>query len=165
MTIYLVLLLILTQVSAEMVALKQWTSGAAHSALVVSVNIYNDNSKFVSGSNDMTVKVWSMTDYRLLYSETFPDVITHISLHPIDNRIFILVFDGTIKVLNPTTYAALYTGTYPSGGNGNFLRFFSSNSKYIIGGFDNTAPILHIYDSTTYGSIAGGPTTTFAPGE
>lgn len=106
-----------------------------------------------------------MTDFSLIYSETFANTITHISLHPVDNCIFILVFDGTIKVLDPTTYLMLHTDSYPTGGgNGNFLRFFSSNSKYVISGFDLGVPKLHIYDSTTYASIAGGPTTSFASG-
>lgn len=62
------MVLILTGVSAEMVALKQWAAGAAHNDLINSVNIYNDNSKFVSGSKDFKVKIWSMTDYSLLHT-------------------------------------------------------------------------------------------------
>jgi hypothetical protein len=110
----------------------------------------------------MTVKVWSITTYNLLHTETFADIVTHISLHPVDNRIFILVFDGTIKVLDPNSYAALHTGSYPGSGNGNFLRFFASNSKYVISGYDNTNPVFHIYNAVTYAAIAGGATTTFA---
>ena len=159
---YLLLVLVLTVVSAGMVALKHWAAGAAHTDIINTVSIYNDNSKFVSGSNDRTVKVWSMTDFSLIFSETFANIITHISLHPADNRIFILVLDGTIKVLDPITYLMLHTESYPTGGgNGNFLRFFSSNSKYVISGFDLGVPKLHFYDSTTYASIAGGPFTTF----
>ncbi len=142
---YLLLVLVLTVVSAGMVALKHWAAGAAHTDIINTVSIYNDNSKFVSGSNDRTVKVWSMTDFSLIF-----------------NRIFILVLDGTIKVLDPITYLMLHTESYPTGGgNGNFLRFFSSNSKYVISGFDLGVPKLHFYDSTTYASIAGGPFTTF----
>lgn len=82
-----------------------------------------------------------------------------------DNRIFILVFNGVIKVLDPNNFTSLHTGTYPGGGNGNYLRFFSSNSKYIIGGYDTTFPIFHIYNSNTYASIAGGATTDFVSGD
>lgn len=77
-----------------------------------------------------------------------------------------MVFDGTIKVLDPNNYAALHTATYPTAlGNGNFLRFFSSNSKYIMSGYDVSNPIFHIFDATSYASIAGGATTTFFAGD
>ena len=69
-------------------------------------------------------------------------------------------------MLDPNNYAALHTGTYPTaGGNGNFLRFFSANSKYIIGGYDTTIPVFHIFNSATYAAVAGGATTAFASGE
>lgn len=58
MTKYLILALVLTVVSADMVVLKHWAAGAAHTDIINTVSIYNDNSKFVSGSNDRTVKVW-----------------------------------------------------------------------------------------------------------
>lgn len=151
--------------NSDLVALHQWTANVAHTDQVISINIYNDNSRFVSGSNDFIVKVWSMTDYSLLHTQLFGNLITHISLHPVDNRIFILVYDGTIKVLDPNTFAPLHTGTYPNSGNGNYLRFFSSNSKYILGGYDGaTNPIFHIYNAATYLPIAGGATTTFTSG-
>jgi|688.fasta_scaffold1326966_1 hypothetical protein len=113
----------------------------------------------------MTVKVWSMKTYSLLHTETFAHIITHISLHPVDNRIFVLVFDGTIKVLDPNTYTTLHATTYPGTGNGNFLRFFASNSKYVISGYDTTNPVFHIYNAVTYAAIAGGAITTFASGD
>ncbi len=55
---------------------------------------------------------------------------------------------------------------YPNSGNGNYLRFFASNTKYILGGYDGAgSPEFHIYDSTTYLPIAGGATTIFGAGE
>lgn len=158
------LMALLSPAATDIIALNKWSAGQGHTDLILSVNIYNDNSKFVSGSNDYTVKVWSMTDYSLLHTEIFGHVITHISLHPVDNRIFVLVFDGTIKVLDPTSYAILHATTYPGGGNGNFLRFFASNSKYIIGGYDGGVPVFHIYNTATYAAIAGGATTIFTTG-
>lgn len=67
MAIYLIFILIVA-VSPEMVALKQWGPGVAHTDLTISANIYNDNSKFVTGSNDRTVKIWSLQDYSLLHT-------------------------------------------------------------------------------------------------
>lgn len=64
----LIIFTIINQCSSSLVALKQWNSNAAHSTIVISVNIYNDNTKFVSGSNDNTVKIWSMTTYELLHT-------------------------------------------------------------------------------------------------
>lgn len=55
-------------VNSDLVALHQWTANVAHTDQVISINIYNDNSRFVSGSNDFIVKVWSMTDYSLLHT-------------------------------------------------------------------------------------------------
>lgn len=57
------------------------------------------------------------------------------SLHPIDNRIFVLGYFGEIDVYDPNTYASLSTDTYPNGGAGNFLRFIANNTKFIVGGF------------------------------
>lgn len=161
----IIIFLLINLTKPDLVALKQWPANSAHTDIVISVNIYNDNTKFVSGSNDQTVKIWSMQDYSLLHTETFSSLVTHISLHPVDNRIFILIFDGTIKVLDPNSYTALHTGVYPGGGNGNFLRFFASNSKYIIGGFDTTVPVFHIYSTTSYTAVAGGATTIFTSGD
>lgn len=54
-------------------ALKQWNSGLMHTGLVVDVQFYNDNTKFVTGSKDHTVKIWSMSDYSLLHTITISD--------------------------------------------------------------------------------------------
>ena len=86
-------------------------------------------------------------------------------MHPLDNRIFILVNDGVIKVLDPNTYAVLHSTTYPASGAGYYLKFFSNNTKYIIGGYDITFPKFHIYNASTYAVIAGGATTTFTSTE
>lgn len=88
----------------------------------------------------------------------------YVALHPVDNRIFILIFDGTIKVLNPSTYATVRTDTYPNSGAGNSLNFFDNNSKYIVSGYDGANPVYHIYNAATYAAIAGGATTNHASG-
>lgn len=88
--------------------------------------------------------------------------MVHVNLHPVDNRIFILFMSGNIRVVDPITYEILHVGSYPTGGGyGRSLQFFSSNSKYAISGYDLDEPIIHIFDSTTYALIAGGPTTIF----
>jgi len=143
---------------------KAWAVNAGHAQQVNSVCFYNDNSKMVSGSKDNKVKVWSMADYSLLHTETLSDEVIFVALHPVDNRIFILVFDGTIKVLDPNTYGVLRTDTYPGGGAGNTLSFFSSNTKYVITGYDTTFPVYHIYNAVTYAAVAGGATTGHASG-
>ena len=63
----LLLVLILTAASAQMFTIKQWAAGDAHTDFITSVRIYNDNSKFVSGSRDTYLSVWSMTDFSLLF--------------------------------------------------------------------------------------------------
>lgn len=157
------LLLLLT--SSDLVKLKEWNNNAAHSDLIVTVAIYNDNSKFVTGSEDRKVKVWSMDTHELLFTKVYADIITYVGLHPVDNRIFIVVFSGTVEVLDPNSYNSLTTFTYPGAGtNGNFIQFFSSNSKFVLSGYDDpSSPILHIYNANTYALIAGGPTTIFDP--
>lgn len=72
-------------------------------------------------------------------------------LHPVDNRIFVLVYDGTISVHDPTTYAVLRTITHPTG-NGNYMTFDTANNRFLIGGYDGAgaAPSIHYYDSTSY---------------
>ena len=112
------------------------------------------------------MKVWSMTDFSLLHTFADEDTVVHVSLHPVDNRIFVFFMSGAIRVLDPQTYEILHAGSYPTGGgNGNFIQFFSSNSKYVVSGYDNNEPIIHIFDSTTYALIAGGPTTIFTAEE
>lgn len=140
---------------------KQWAVNQGHSQQVNAVAFYNDGSKFVSGSKDKTVKVWSMSDFSLLHTETLSDEVIYVALHPVDNRIFVLVFDGTIKVLDPNSYAILKTDIYPNSGAGNTLNFFASNTKYIIAGYDVANPAYHIYNAATYAPIAGGATTNY----
>jgi hypothetical protein len=69
MLITLIWILTLASLSHQnLVALHQWAAGVAHTSQAIQINIYNDNSRFVSGSNDFKVKVWSLTDYSLLHT-------------------------------------------------------------------------------------------------
>ncbi len=106
-----------------------------------------------------------METYELLFTKTYADVITYVGLHPVDNRIFVVVFNGIIEVFDPNNYNSLTSFPYPGvGTNGNFIQFFSSNSKFVVSGYeDSSSPILHIYNANTYAPIAGGPTTIFDP--
>jgi WD40 repeat protein len=147
--------LIISFVLADWTLLHEIT--AAHYASSVlhgtaSVCIYNDGTKFVSGGKDNKVKIWSMADKSLLHTATYTDYITHVKLHPIDNRIFIFSFMGTISVLNPTTFAELNpTGIYPNSGNANNVLFNALGTKFYTGGYDGSLnPYFHVFDSTTY---------------
>lgn len=63
-------------------------------------------------------------------------MITNVALHPIDNRIFVLVFDGNIHVYNGTTYILITSIAFPTGGGAaNYLSFDTVNDRFIIGGF------------------------------
>ena len=89
-----------------------------------------------TGSNDKTVKIWDLNNYTLITQFNFSDVITNVGLHPVDNRIFVLVFDGTIDVYNGTTYGLITTFTYPTaGGNANYMVFDPLNDKFYLGGY------------------------------
>lgn len=69
MLITLIWILTLTSLSHQnLVALHQWAAGGAHTSQTIQINIYNDNSRFVSGSNDFNVKIWSLADYSLLHT-------------------------------------------------------------------------------------------------
>lgn len=62
-SIYFFVSLLISVVLADMVKVKEWTAGQAHSDQINAVAIYNDNSKFVTGSKDYYVKIWSMETY------------------------------------------------------------------------------------------------------
>ena len=76
----------------------------AHGDLVITASIYNDNSRYVTGSNDNTVKIWSMADHSLITTLTYSDFINNVGLHPITNDLYILVNDGTISIVDSETY-------------------------------------------------------------
>lgn len=108
-----------------------------------------------------------MSNFTVLHTESMGDDVMYVALHPVDNRIFILCYDGELRVLDPNTYTQVHSNTYPAiGGGGNTLSFFANNSKFLIAGYDGAgvSPAYHIYDANTNTSIAGGPTTTFPPG-
>lgn len=60
--------LLLVAVDSSFTAAKQWAVNQAHSQQINAVAFYNDGTKFVTGSKDKTIKVWSMTDFSQLYS-------------------------------------------------------------------------------------------------
>lgn len=101
-------------------------------------------------------------NFSLLYQEQFPDDVTHITLHPVDNRIFVYLFDGTISVLDPNNYSTIHTDTYPGvNGNANYMRFFELNEKYIIGGYDDGSnPYYYTYFTDNYTLLQNNATST-----
>lgn len=76
----------------------------AHTDLVTTVAFFNDQLRFITGSADDKARVWSTTNFTMLHEFPFADDVMKIALHPIDNRIFILIYDGNIYVYDPTTY-------------------------------------------------------------
>ena len=140
----------------------QWANNEAHSELLVTASFYNDNSRFVTGSSDNKVKIWSMDNFTLLHEEVFSDDVTHVSLHPYDNRIFVLTYDGNINVMDPENYNILHSDTYPSGtGNGNYIRFFDSGDKYIMSGYDGaSSPDYYIFYDSNYSLVSSANTST-----
>ena len=60
-------------------------NATAHSNLLVTASFYNDNTKYVTGSDDNTVKIWSLADNSLLQTLTYGDYILNVGLHPITN--------------------------------------------------------------------------------
>ena len=132
--------------------------------MIATLSFYKDGSRFVTGSNDMKMKVWSMSDFSNVFTRT-PDYtasVMHISLHPDDGRIFVLTYDGLIEVIDPDTYATLSSTSMAGGAAGYYLRFVDSNTKYVVGGFDNVAGNnnLHVFDCTTY-SLLSSYSTSF----
>lgn len=164
-TFYFGILVLVVFCQCSMIKIKQWTTGQAHSDQINAIAIYNDNSKFVTCSKDNTVKIWSVQTFLLLHTEPLGDDVTHISLHPVDNRIFILDYLGTLKVLNPYTYATLHSSTYHTTA-GNYIQFFDNNNKFVVGGYDSGTvnPALQIYNANTYAWIRSGTTTSFGVG-
>ena len=122
--------------------------------MIATLSFYEDGSRLVTGSNDMTMKIWSMSDFSNVFTRT-PDYtasVMHISLHPDDGRIFVLTYDGFLEVFDPDTYTALYSNYLPGGDAGYYLRFIDSNTKFVFGGFDGTPGNnqLHVFDCSTY---------------
>ena len=91
--------------------------------------------------------------------------MTHVSLHPDDNRIFVLVYDGTIAVMDPDNYTIIHSDTYPaSGGNGNYLRFLDDGDRYIISGYDgDSSPDYYIFYDSNYSQLLLGNMSTGFP--
>lgn len=131
---------------------------------MVTASFFADNQRMITGSNDTTVKVWSLINFSVLHTFTLTDVITNVGLHPTDNRIFILVFDGNINVYHQTTYALLNTITFTGSYNPNYLVFDTVNNRFMIGGFNGGTPRVYFYDSTTY-AAAGNLATSLPSGD
>lgn len=90
----------------------------------------------------------------MLHQMTFSDYVMNVGLHPVDNRIFVLVYDGNIFVYDPVTYAQIHTFTYPTY-NANYILFEKYTDRFILGGYDGAGvvPNLYFYNATTYASI------------
>ena len=88
---------VLSQNTFKLEAVKQFVTGEAHTDMIATLSFYKDGSRFVTGSDDMTAKVWSMSDFSNVFTTpAYGGSVMHISLHPDDGRIFILTYDGII---------------------------------------------------------------------
>lgn len=125
-----------------------------HSQLVTTASFFNDRQRFLTGGNDNTTKVWSLTNFTLLANLSFSDYVMNVALHPVDNRIFVAVYNGTIGVYNGTTYNLITNFLHPNA-NANYITFDPSGRTFIFGGFDGSglSPIVYIYNSTDYTQI------------
>lgn len=52
----------------DFISSDQYTNASAHSDLVTTASFYNDNSKYVTGSNDNTLKIWDLDTNALLHT-------------------------------------------------------------------------------------------------
>ena len=133
---------------------------AGHSSLVTTASFFLDRQRFITGSNDSTVKIWALGNSTLLHTLTQADSVTNVGLHPVDNRIFVLVYNGEINVYDGNNYSLIQPLVHPAGA-GNYIAFTPTGDKFMIGGFDgfSVAPVIYIYDSATYAQIDSFATT------
>lgn len=136
-----------------------------HSAFVTTASFFADGQRFVTGGNDNLAKIWSLTNFSLLHTYNYSDFVMNVCLHPFDNRIFVVVYDGSISVYDPNNYTLLTSFTHPAG-NGNYMVFNPNGTKFYVGGFDGLAsqPVIHIYDAANY-SLLDSITTTLPIGD
>lgn len=132
---------------------------------MTTVSFFSDKQRMITGGQDNTVRIWSLTNFTVIHSLPFTDWIQNIGLHPADNRIFVVVIDGTVNVYNGNTYAPITTINHPSQGSGgyaNYMAFDVVGDRFIIGGYDGaaSAPKLYYYNSADYSAIPGSTVTT-----
>lgn len=122
--------------------------------MVTTASFFSDGVRWITGSKDRKVQIWSISTSTKLHELSFGDEIMNVGLHPVDNRIFVIVYDGNINIFDPTTYAPITSFTHPNG-NGNYIVFDVPNNRFIIGGYDGagSAPMLHFYDATSYALV------------
>ena len=119
----------------------------------------------MSGSLDDTWKVWDTITYAQLHEEVMSDDVTHISVHPDDNRIFVLVYNGTFAVYDPDNYTLLDSVNI-SGVIANTIRFIDDGDNFILGGYEGgVTPHYYIYDAYNYSEVEVGGQTSFTAGE
>jgi|688.fasta_scaffold1029967_1 WD40 repeat protein len=159
MLIFIFLLLLLS-VSQQAVNYHKAFTTSGHTDLVTTVSFFNDNLRMVTGSNDYTVKIWDLTNYTLITQLNFSDYIMNVAIHPTDNRIFVLVYDGTIAVHDGTTYLLITSFTYPTT-NGNYMVIDPINDKFYVGGYEGAgiAPEIYVYSCTSYALLSQFTTT------
>lgn len=149
----LLLLILLLSLSLQ-VEYERVLSTAGHTDQVTTASFFSDNQRMITGSNDYSVKIWSLVNFSVLHTITHIDLIMNVGLHPADNRIFVLVFDGNIYVYHQTTYAPLQTITF-GGPNPNYMVFDTANNRFIVGGLESSgSPKIHFYDSTSYAHLS-----------
>lgn len=115
------------------------TKQAHGSGLVTTASFFNDQKRMVTGGQDNVVRIWSLTNFTIVKNLTQSDYIQNVALHPVDNRIFVLVLNGDIKVYDPVTYLPLDQTAHPAAGSsgcGNYLVFDLVGNRYLVGGFD-----------------------------
>jgi hypothetical protein len=92
------------------------------------------------------------------------DDVTHVNLHPSDNRIFVLAYDGEFAVYDPDDYSLLHS-SFPAV-QGNTIAFFDGGNKFVMAGYDSgSSPKYYIYNSTDYSLLQTEGPTSFAVDE
>jgi len=86
----------------------------AHSSAVVSVAFSPDGTKIVSGSADMTIKVWDVGALRALKADAHSKIIFSVAFSPDGTKIVSGSRDGTIKVWDSGAHLGVLQSAPPS---------------------------------------------------
>jgi hypothetical protein len=92
------------------------------------------------------------------------DDVTHVNLHPYDNRIFVLTYDWEFAVYDPDNYSLLHS-SYPAV-QGFTISFIEDGDKFVMAGYDSgSSPQYYIYNSTDYSLLQTEGPTSFSVDE
>lgn len=119
-----------------------------HLATVSSVEMNNDMTKIISGSNDGTIKIWNEDTGELIHSINAHNGYTKdVKIDPTANRFASCGTDSTIKIWDLNTFELInilkkYLGKI------NTISYHYSGNYIACGGFDNNIYIWDIKSST-----------------